>query len=257
MLFNLTDKRERMIHDKFHHDAVQGKHSKRSKSEAGDLDKNIDGIQYQLRALSRTSSSEGRNLFTKALDISYKDLGGLKIEESSLWSNIKNPHDPMDPNTVPRYKVYAFFVERTPVAVLLVERIERGGVYYNGPVTHDQFGPSTLQSGENEAETQEYVSADVSYPVYMSVDRIWTHKDHRRKGLATMLVDNARDTFIQGMVIHKKRVAFSLPTNLGTTFAENYCKGVFQDAKFLVNLDDANCVIEGGKMRQRQTRKVE
>jgi hypothetical protein len=249
MHYNQTIREDRKLHNTFHHNVMRGSQPKKNTPTVDLMDKYIDGDQHRVRVLDRRASVEWRRHFEAALEVTYAELPGLKLDPSVLWSEIKNPLNKNDPNKVPKCKIYVYLIGVDPVAVLLAERIARGGAYYRGPITNDEYGPWPNIVTPPEDEEQEYVSKDISYECYMSVDRIWTHRDHRHKGYATMLVDYAREDFITGLVLSKKRIAFSLPTTMGRGFAEKYCKGVFDDADFLVNLEDAQTVVEDGKLR--------
>uniref|UniRef100_A0A1I7WX68 Acetyltransf_13 domain-containing protein n=1 Tax=Heterorhabditis bacteriophora TaxID=37862 RepID=A0A1I7WX68_HETBA len=61
----------------------------------------------------------------------------------------------------------------------------------------------------------------------LGVNRIWTHPQARRKGVATTVLDIIRRKFLLGEVLPKHRVAFSDPTDDGRRFAEHY----MQDCK--------------------------
>lgn len=72
---------------------------------------------------------------------------------------------------------------------------------------------------------------DVPTPFQLDIDPIaahvgicqmWTHPSHRRKGIATKLIDVVRDTLIYGLKIHKNHIAFSQPTINGFAFATKY-----------------------------------
>ena len=54
---------------------------------------------------------------------------------------------------------------------------------------------------------------------------LWTHPRVRHQGIATKLVDAARESVVFGIVVPKPKVAFSSPTEAGWEFAKNYCGG--------------------------------
>lgn len=69
------------------------------------------------------------------------------------------------------------------------------------------------------------------YPAIMGVHQIWVHNLHRHKGIATKLLECARDNFTFGMVIPIGKVAFSSPTENGVGLAKRF---VGEDEKVLV-----------------------
>ncbi|KAG9347528.1 hypothetical protein JZ751_005096 [Albula glossodonta] len=56
------------------------------------------------------------------------------------------------------------------------------------------------------------------------VSRIWVFSLMRRQGIATRLVDTARNTFMYGSHLTKEEIAFSDPTPDGKLFATKYCE---------------------------------
>ncbi|XP_061098266.1 N-acetyltransferase ESCO2 [Conger conger] len=56
------------------------------------------------------------------------------------------------------------------------------------------------------------------------ISRIWVFSLMRRRGVATRLVDTARNTFMYGSHLTKKEIAFSDPTPDGKLFATKYCE---------------------------------
>ncbi|XP_036406162.1 N-acetyltransferase ESCO2 [Megalops cyprinoides] len=56
------------------------------------------------------------------------------------------------------------------------------------------------------------------------VSRIWVFSLMRRQGIASRLVDTARNTFMYGSHLTKEEIAFSDPTPDGKLFATKYCE---------------------------------
>ncbi|XP_026746563.1 uncharacterized protein LOC113507838 [Trichoplusia ni] len=61
------------------------------------------------------------------------------------------------------------------------------------------------------------------YPVKCGISRIWTHINHRRRGIAARLLNCARVSFLYGVALRASDVAFSAPTEAGKAFATKYC----------------------------------
>ena len=57
---------------------------------------------------------------------------------------------------------------------------------------------------------------------FMGVRQIWVHSLFRRRGYAGFLLDTARREFMHGGV-RKACIAFSQPTQDGSSFAFSYC----------------------------------
>jgi len=54
------------------------------------------------------------------------------------------------------------------------------------------------------------------------ISRIWVHNSARRRGIASRLLEVARENLVYGFVIPRKQVAFSQPTIDGKLFALHY-----------------------------------
>ena len=63
------------------------------------------------------------------------------------------------------------------------------------------------------------ISPDIAL---LGISRIWTSKSHRRKGIASALLDCARGNFFYGVEVPKEIVAFSQPTESGGYLAEGW-----------------------------------
>ncbi|KAL1918756.1 uncharacterized protein VTP21DRAFT_2778 [Calcarisporiella thermophila] len=59
-------------------------------------------------------------------------------------------------------------------------------------------------------------------PAVCGISRIWVARPYRRKGIATMLLDIVRSTFVYGWQLVPSQIAFSQPTSDGRRFAVKY-----------------------------------
>eukprot|EP00548_Thalassiothrix_antarctica_P013681 CAMPEP_0194174640 /NCGR_PEP_ID=MMETSP0154-20130528/8800_1 /TAXON_ID=1049557 /ORGANISM="Thalassiothrix antarctica, Strain L6-D1" /LENGTH=209 /DNA_ID=CAMNT_0038888139 /DNA_START=506 /DNA_END=1136 /DNA_ORIENTATION=- len=118
-------------------------------------------------------------------------------------------------------------------------------------IAHNDLGSSSSLSSINNKTTYLYlykkrivgmVVAEViskayvlekSYPMRCSdekqkamvgIHQIWVHRNHRRKGVASELIDIIRTKFIYGLWIPPNMLAFSSPTQLGNAFARSYIR---------------------------------
>ncbi|TKR70045.1 hypothetical protein L596_022115 [Steinernema carpocapsae] len=73
-------------------------------------------------------------------------------------------------------------------------------------------------------EAQFYYSKGVKKGTFLGVNRIWTHRSTRRRGIARLLLDEARKSlpFLHS-VVPKYDVAFSEPSADGIKLARGYC----------------------------------
>ena len=59
-------------------------------------------------------------------------------------------------------------------------------------------------------------------PAVLGINQIFVRENHRRKGIASRLLDAARTTAVYGTVIAKEQMAFSCPTAQGSSLAQSY-----------------------------------
>ena len=56
----------------------------------------------------------------------------------------------------------------------------------------------------------------------VGIHQLWVHRNIRKQGIGTRLVDTIRSKFIFGLVVPVEMLAFSSPTEAGATFARKY-----------------------------------
>jgi GNAT superfamily N-acetyltransferase len=238
MQYNTTLEDDRQNHERYHDGILEAKQPSGVPSGVNLMDKYVGDARHLIRVMDHRAPTSLKEHAYNALVLSHDDLGGVLPISDDLWSLKSNPQNKGDPNKVPRYKLYTYLVNLQVVGVLLVERIAKGGIYYKGPFVYTEHGKLDNEFVGNYApgEDQEFVYADNPYPCYMSIDRIWVRSDMRKKGIASQLVDHARQSFIPGLTIPKKEISFSGVTDMGRKFAEGYCDGVFDEGPFLTDL---------------------
>ena len=67
-----------------------------------------------------------------------------------------------------------------------------------------------------------YYCSKESTPALVGVNRIWVLPEHRRKHVATRLLDSVRATLIYGTIVEKDQIAFTDPTPDGRRLASRY-----------------------------------
>ena len=236
--YNQTIASEVRQHGRWHRDYDGGNHPLKSFEPRVLWRENID---YAHRIIvGRRRTMKERLWFDGALVISQPGLGGTIPEDT--WVEIT---DPTYGFKVPRYKIYAYTIDDDVVSVILAERISQAGAYYCGAKTHDEHGKLATP---DPTKSQEYVDLDRSYPVTVSIDRIWTLEGYQRNGFATKLLDYVRRDFIPGLKLRRCQIAFSSPTTAGVHFATKYCGRAFPDCPFVIGVDDARVVVKNGKL---------
>ncbi len=115
------------------------------------------------------------------------------------------------------YHIYYIVDDENEVlSMAVVERIQEA--YY--AEEYGQNSPITVSTETKTAST--------------GISRIWTSEKHRSKGLAKKLLDVIRQTYARPLVISKKLVAFSQPTQEGFALASSYQKDLFPNGKCLI-----------------------
>lgn len=66
--------------------------------------------------------------------------------------------------------------------------------------------------------------SEETYPVMCGVSRLWVSLPHRKKGVATCLMNTMRSNFVYGHILSVFEIAFSTPTDSGKLFAGKYTK---------------------------------
>merc|ERR1712157_318058 len=65
-------------------------------------------------------------------------------------------------------------------------------------------------------------SEPIQKPTMMGVRQIWCHGNYRKKGIASKLVNCAREKFVFGCCIPIENLAFSSPTSDGYLFSKKF-----------------------------------
>lgn len=165
-------------------------------------EKIVHGVQHHIRVFGRHSTQAQRAHARQVLDATYQDLPGLEYSDNELASEVPDPLKPNSPNMVPRFKFYVYYIGRQVIGALLVER-------------YHQF------------QSRQLVERGRGAPLKgkcIVFDRLWVSPSHRRLGYASRIADNARVTFIPGLVLSKEAVAMPEQTSMGSGFARMYFK---------------------------------
>jgi len=163
-------------------------------------EKIVHGEQHHIRVFGRYSTQAQRAHARKVLDATYQDLPGLEYTDEELASEIPDPLQFDRANMVPRFKFYVYYIGRKVIGALLAERY-------------------------HQSQSRQLVELGRGPPLqgkHIIFDRIWVSPSHRRLGYASKIADNARVTFIPGLVLPKEAVAMPEQTTMGKGFAKRY-----------------------------------
>jgi N-acetyltransferase len=194
-------------------------------------------LEGQVVFSTLTSRPAVKNQVLKVLEVVTRDLGAVEISKDTLYDRINldvNQHGNTEggiatvvgtlwDGTEFRYKSFLHVREGRCIGFLLAERIFEA---------HRAVTSSGRTNGaDSEGETNQSSSVtmgDRVSTVIMGVSRIWVAKDHRRKGIAKCLMENARSHFKylkDGRPLKYSEIAFSQPTESGMRFAESFVRG--------------------------------
>ncbi|KAF5846945.1 hypothetical protein GGP41_003271 [Bipolaris sorokiniana] len=177
-----------------------------------------------------------RSRASDVLKIVNTELAAVPISDEELWSQKcqsaatdpligetvsteaeKPATDKLKPALVDRFKVYLYIRGSKCVGACLAERIWEAFQALDSDTASEQSCklPDTAQSSSISISNE-------SDPAILGISRIWTSNQHRKKGIATRLLDCARANFLYGMRIEKAKVAFSQPTESGGNLARKW-----------------------------------
>lgn len=148
--------------------------------------------------IDRHSTLAERKKAREILAVVDEELSASEISDAILWHANEN------------YKLYVFAVHdqrkgsgRKAIGCLLAERIQKA--YQVQSCADKESSSLTLGVEQNDA--------------LLGIARIWTCAEYRRRGVAMRLLDLSKKTFIYGMTLETRRVAFSQPTESGGKLA--------------------------------------
>jgi N-acetyltransferase len=177
-----------------------------------------------------------RNRASDVLKVVNTELAAVPISDSELWgqtsqtthtdaterrsaSSTQQPSAKMEANVplVDRFKIYVYIRGNKCVGACLAERIWEA---------YRVLTPTTLpEQGNGDAVAPQSSSVSISTDsdsAALGISRIWTSNQHRKKGIATRLLDSATSDFLYGLKIEKAKIAFSQPTESGGNLARKW-----------------------------------
>ncbi|KAE8857869.1 hypothetical protein PTNB73_09117 [Pyrenophora teres f. teres] len=177
-----------------------------------------------------------RNRASDVLKVVTTELAAVPISDEELWSQTKNiammPISERETKTAKtdmvakdegalplfdRFKVYLYFQGNKCIGACLAERI------WEAYSILEPAAPSGQSSEVSVAPQSSSISiSNQSGPAILGISRIWTSNQHRKKGIATRLLDCASSDFLYGFKIDKAKVAFSQPTESGGNLARKW-----------------------------------
>jgi N-acetyltransferase len=173
-----------------------------------------------------------RKAVTKVLNVVNRELSAVGIDENVLWSRIsvgqggpafevQRGSDADDTSrefgTTPRFRAYLYIHDNRCVGLCLAERITSAYEVLEGDPT-TKAANSQLTSSTSSS----IAVATKQEPSSLGISRIWTSNLWRRQGVASALLECARQNTIYGVSLPKASVAFSQPTASGGCLARTW-----------------------------------
>lgn len=212
---------DRILHDKYHKQNAEG-------YDVGKdfLKKARDSSLYQvartqdsIAVVVHLDTSWRRKRARAALDIAQRELGAVDIPDEQLWENSRKHSLPM--SGTGRYSMYMYIKGTKCTGILLAERINSAHKVLrpDQPMAQIQSAGQTRRSSALSAlrarrsVIEETVPPD--QPIELSqkgslaslgISRIWTSPSHRKRGIATALLDTALSHHNEQVTLHNKGV---------------------------------------------------
>ena len=157
------------------------------------------------------SSTPIRKKVRKVLEVVKTDLGAVEIDDERLWGSQKKSASKSKTQTsldaVEGGKIFLYCVGDKCVGLCLAERI--------------QSASKVVARAADDLKSSLTTEPSIA-PMLLGISRIWTSKSHRRKGVASVLLDNARAHYFYGIEVPRKMIAFSQPTESGSRLADRW-----------------------------------
>ncbi|KAI9843575.1 MAG: N-acetyltransferase O1 (Establishment of cohesion protein 1) [Sclerophora amabilis] len=200
-------------------------------------DKEGGGADCYICVVDWRSSLAERNKAKQILEVVNAELSAATPDDSSLWglapyrrksesnsSLVKRENTASSTATDEvdgrrdRFMIFLYIRGDKCVGLCLAERITKAHKVVDDAT--DATGTTTL---ETLAAKGSSISISLeSYAALLGISRIWTSSSHRRKGIASTLMEHARRLFVYGMEVPKDMMAFSQPTDSGGRLARRW-----------------------------------
>ncbi|KAF2018499.1 hypothetical protein BU24DRAFT_421482 [Aaosphaeria arxii CBS 175.79] len=200
-----------------------------------------------IAVVGRKDTVAMRNKAVEVLKVVDTELGAVNIAEETLWGQISTCSNTLeaeeaevnaeqqrrsqrrDRSMSDRYKVYLYVRGQKCVGACLAERIQEAY-----PVLGHETSGDAVEMSATKVQSSSISMDTHPVPAILGISRIWTSTMQRKAGVATRLLDSAREDFLYGMTVEKAMVAFTQPTESGGQLARRWFG---QDAGWHVYVD--------------------
>ncbi|EEB09579.1 sister chromatid cohesion protein/DNA polymerase eta Eso1 [Schizosaccharomyces japonicus yFS275] len=136
-----------------------------------------------------------------------------KAEDLLSFVNSQLSSSEMEIIGIDGYQSYLYVRRKHCIGFLLVEKIENAYTV-----------PDTEPSLNDASSAVEVRPENKSTKFVLGISRIWVNPAHRHKGIASKLIQCARENFIYGYQIPPTEIAFSQPSESGKRFITTWVK---------------------------------
>ncbi|RMZ82164.1 hypothetical protein DV738_g1869, partial [Chaetothyriales sp. CBS 135597] len=230
---------DKALHEMFHHRHSAGiELGKAFLKSAMKWCYEVPGIPGAVVVVDRKISLPGRKVVQRVLEVVNKELGSVDIKEDDLWSQRPLPGED-ESKKYDRYKAFLHVLNGKCVGICLAERIHQARTVLPEPDDGTDTLPLSFPTAnQHQRDQHAQVNGDGApdcVTLSANVNRIWTSKAFRRKGIANNLLECVMNKFIYGMDIEKTEMAFSQPTESGAALARGWFG---QDSGWCVYTED-------------------
>lgn len=189
-----------------------------------------------IAVVSRNDALALRHRASEVLKVVNTELAAIPIDDGELWGQagrtvfadapIEQSKGPtvqaiegaecLQP-LVDRFKMYLYIKDNKCIGACLVERIWEAYAV----LSHDDASEPSCQL-PSVAQSSSISIGTTSSPAMLGISRVWTSSEHRKKGIATRLLESVRSDFLYGLTIEKEQMAFSQPTERGQNLARKW-----------------------------------
>ncbi|KAK6347585.1 hypothetical protein TWF718_005423 [Orbilia javanica] len=184
--------------------------------------------------ITRRSTPTEKKKAVEFLRFANEELSAQEVTESVLWGSSTAGSVDGEVEKGEQFKIYLYLEGTKCVGLCLAEKIKEA--QWATP----KEGGASISCSLDISETKR--------PALLGISRIWTCPKRRRHGVASRLVNSAVESFVYGMKVEARLVAFSQPTDSGAWLALGWAAGQIagggahgnegqEESGFLVYLD--------------------
>ena len=151
-----------------------------------------------------------------------------KVDEVKLIVDQEMGFVPISPssddNIATRDKRFYLYIssKNKIIGLCIAEHIKSAYALFS-TLDHVPTENEEAKNGLNTAFNASFMRSDKPCRATLGIYQIWTHCNHRRKGIGGSLVDAVRSSIVFGTRVQLPQIAFSSPTADGIRFATEYC----------------------------------